>query len=107
MHNAAEITSAMDIISLIPPREAIWNGRAIIYRPGRLSVCLGRGTAHRTAYNLLVQVGCQIEYSSFNDGLFEVLVPPNETLRLAVELGKSDLFRYVEPDIIEGDARHH
>lgn len=101
MSKTVEITTAADIINMIPPREAIWNGKPITYRPGRLNVCLGRGTAHRTAYNLLIKCGCQIEYSSFNDGLFEVLVEPQSTLRLAVELGKSDLFRYVEPDIIE------
>lgn len=104
--NMTEVTTASDIINLIPPREAIWNGKQVTYRPGRLNVCLGRGVAHRTAYNLLVKSGCQIEYTSFNDGLFEVLVPPNETLRLAVELGTSDLFRYVEPDIIEDGVRH-
>jgi hypothetical protein len=58
---------------------------------------------HRTAYNLLVKAGCQIEYDSFNAGVFEVLVPPHETLRLAWILGTSQLFRYVEPDIIEPD----
>lgn len=96
-----EITTAADIINLIPPREAIWKGKTITYRPGRLHVCLGRGVAHRNAYNLLVQCGCQIEYSSFNSGVFEVLVPPNETLRLAGALGTNPLFRYVEPDIIQ------
>lgn len=101
MFNTVDLTTTADIINMIPPREAIWNGKPITYRPGRLNVCLGRGITHRTAYNLLVKSGCQIEYSSFNDGVFEVLVEPQNTLRLAMELGKSDLFRYVEPDIID------
>lgn len=101
-----EITTAADIINLLPPREALWMGKPITYRPGRLHVCLGRGIGHRAAYNLLIKSGCQIEYSSFNAGVFEVLVPPHETLRLAVELGTSDLFRYVEPDIIQADESY-
>jgi hypothetical protein len=103
MLNTAEITSAADILNLIKPREAIWNGKQITYRPGRLNICLGRGTAHRIAYNLLIKSGCQIEYTSFNEGIFEVLVEPRDTLRLAVELSSSNLFRYVQPDIINDD----
>ena len=107
MTDLSEITTAADIINRIPPREAIWNGKPIKYRPGRLNICLDRGVTHREAYNLLIKHGCQIEYNSFNDGLFEVLVEPKQTLHIAVELNKSDLFRYVEPDIITDNINYY
>lgn len=96
-------TAAIDAADGVPTREAIWKGRPITYRPGRLHVCLGRGVAHRNAYNLLVESGCRIEYGSFNDGVFEVVVPPQETLHLAGLLGTNSFFRYVEPDVVRSD----
>ncbi len=106
MSNIVEST-ASDIVNIASPREAIWKGKLISYRPGRLNICLGGGVTHRTAYNLLVKMGCQIEYSSFKNGLFEVLVEPQKTLHLASELGKSNLFRYVELDIIENNIHNN
>lgn len=107
MLDFSEITTTADIINRISPREAIWKCKPIKYRPGRLNICLDRRVAHRDAYNLLVKNGCQIEYNSFNDGLFEVLVEPQKTLHIAVELSKSNLFRYVEPDIITDNIDYY
>jgi len=57
--------------------------------------------AHKTAYNALVKAGCKIEYETFHYGVFEAVVPPEDTLRVAWSLGTSPMFRYVEPDIVE------
>ena len=85
-----------------PSREALWRGKHITYRPGRLHIGLRRGVSHKVAYNLLVKAGCQIEYDSFNCGVFEVSVSPKDTLRLASILGTNSLlFRYVEPEILD------
>jgi len=79
-------------------REALWKGRHIVYRPGRLRVALRRGVCHRVVYNALIRIGCRVDYSSFNSGVFEVIVPTKDTLRLAWLLGtNSSMFRYVEP----------
>jgi len=90
-----------DVVIQEPLREALWKGEQITYRPGRLKVALRRGVQHRSAYNVLVKAGCRIEYDSFNKGVFDVSVPPKETLRLAGTLGTNPLFRSVEPDILE------
>jgi hypothetical protein len=85
-------------------RDALWGGRFIRYRPGRLMVALERGVSNRDAYDYLVREGCGIKYESNASGVVEVVVSPKNTLRMAVILGTSPLFRYVEPDILEKES---
>lgn len=94
-------------LSVEPIREALWMGRQIAYRPGLLHVALRRGVCHKMAYDTLIKAGCRIDYDSFRDGVFEVAVPPKDTLRLAVTLVTSPMFRYVEPDTLESQNKEN
>jgi hypothetical protein len=81
-------------------REALWRGRVITYRPGRLRLALRYGVSNKVAYNFLVKIGCHIEYATYCEGVFDVVIPAQYTLRLAGILATSPMFRYVEPDIV-------
>ena len=81
--------------------EALWQGKHIVYRPGKLVIGLKRGTCHKSAYDFLIRNGCAIDFAAVSGEKIVVDVRPQDTLRLAGILAISNLFRYVEPDIFK------
>lgn len=76
-----------------------WCDKRVRYLPGRLHVCLKLGTDDDVGKNQIKSI-CPTAtvYNYMLPGLYEVLVPPNETLTQAEKLLNSNLFRFVELD---------
>jgi hypothetical protein len=75
--------------------EALWKGREITYLPGKIGLKIKKGHNNK-AYCLISKFGGTVHYTNTSGDVL-ISVPPQDTLKIALELSISGFFYHVNP----------